>query len=145
MLNDPQRAKVTVAAGYDRIGDAYARLVEHGGMTVRGRYLQMLDQLLAPGARVVELGCGAASPMTATLAARFDVAALDISLRQLAKARGNAPAARLIRTDIARLPSPPLAPMPSPRSTPSRMSHALSMRCCSVRSIASCVRAASRC
>ena len=93
-----------MADGYDRIGDAYLRLVQHSGMDVRGRYLQMLADLIEPGGRIVELGCGAGTPMTAALAQRFDVVGVDISRNQLARASVNAPSARLVRSDISRLP-----------------------------------------
>ena len=101
---DNRQAKSIVAAGYDRITASYLRLVESGGMAVRDKYLALICERVPAGSRVVELGCGAGVPMTRALAGRYDVVALDISAGQLTHARANAPAARLLRADIACVP-----------------------------------------
>jgi ubiquinone/menaquinone biosynthesis C-methylase UbiE len=100
-MDDP---KTIVAAGYDRITDAYLRLVASSGPRVRDKYLAVTRDRVPDGARILELGCGAGVPMTRALSGRYDVVALDISANQLARARTNAPSARLTRADMTRLP-----------------------------------------
>ena len=94
--------RTIVASGYDAIAAAYARLVADMSPRVRDKYLGVVRDRVPRGARVLELGCGAGDPMA--LAGRYDVAAVDISRKQLALARTNAPAARLARADMTRLP-----------------------------------------
>ena len=97
--------KQIVASGYDRITEAYLRLVESmGGSHVREKYLQVLEERVAAGGRVLELGCGAGTPMTRALSARFRTLGIEISSKQLALARENAPLASLLRGDMVRLP-----------------------------------------
>jgi SAM-dependent methyltransferase len=102
MERDPRQV---VASGYDRITEAYLRLVESmGGSHVREKYLQVLAERAAAGGRVLELGCGAGTPMTKALSGRFRTTGLEISSNQLALARANAPLASLLRGDMVRLP-----------------------------------------
>ncbi|HET7924311.1 MAG TPA: methyltransferase domain-containing protein [Rhodanobacteraceae bacterium] len=96
--------RTIVASGYDAIAAAYGRLVADMSPRVRDKYLGVVRDRVPRGARVLELGCGAGDPMTRALAGRYDVAAVDISRKQLALARTNAPAARLARADMTRLP-----------------------------------------
>jgi SAM-dependent methyltransferase len=51
----------------------------------------------------MDLGCGAGEPITSALSHRSKVIALDISEAQLALARERAPAAVLVRADMAEL------------------------------------------
>lgn len=104
MPEDPKRV---VAAGYDAITDQYLRLVEAGGNRVRDKYLAVIHASVPAAARLLELGCGAGTPMTHDLSRTYDVAGLDISANQLARTRQNAPAARLVRGDMVHLPFPP--------------------------------------
>ncbi|MFI5179490.1 MAG: class I SAM-dependent methyltransferase [Vicinamibacterales bacterium] len=101
MKRDP---KQIVAGGYDRITKAYLRLVESMGPHVREKYLRALAESAPAGGRVLELGCGAGTPMTQALSARFRTIGLDISPNQLALARQYAPLASLLRGDMVRLP-----------------------------------------
>ena len=101
MERDP---KQIVASGYDRITKAYLRLVESSGSQVREKYLRTLAERVAAGGHVLELGCGAGTPMTQALSARFRTFGLEISPNQLALARQNAPLASLLRGDMVRLP-----------------------------------------
>jgi SAM-dependent methyltransferase len=101
MTDDP---KTVVAAGYDRITDAYLRLVASGAPRVREKYLAVIHDRLRAGARILELGCGAGMPMTRALSADYAVVGIEISANQLALARTNAPAAMLLRGDMTRLP-----------------------------------------
>lgn len=101
MERDP---KQIVASGYDRITEAYLRLVGSMGPHVREKYLRALAERVPAGGCVLELGCGAGTPMTQALSARFRTIGLEISPNQLALARQNAPLASLLRGDMVRLP-----------------------------------------
>lgn len=96
--------RAVVVTGYDRIGQAYLRLVESGGPRVRDKYLAIMREHVPAGARIIELGCGAGTPMTQALVPRYAMVALDISAAQLALARMQAPGAQLARADMVRLP-----------------------------------------
>ncbi len=97
--SDPKRI---VAAGYDRIAEAYLRWITEERSPIRQRYLALLMSRLSPGSRVLDLGCGAGVPVASTLATQHTVIGLDISARQLALARRHVLAARFVRGDIAR-------------------------------------------
>ena len=74
---------------------------------MRERYVGVLLQELPPGARVLELGCGAGVPIARALAQRFDVTGVDISARQIELARQHVPQARFVQADMAQLDLPP--------------------------------------
>ena len=67
----------------------------------RLHYLSLLLDRLAPGSRVVDLGCGAGVPSTALLAKRHRVVGIDISAAQLRLARDRVPSALLVRADLS--------------------------------------------
>lgn len=102
-LMDPN-PRAVVVRGYDRIGQAYLRLVESSGPRVRDKYLAIMREHVPASGRIIELGCGAGTPMTQALVSRYATIALAISGAQLALARLRAPAAQLARADMARLP-----------------------------------------
>ena len=52
----------------------------------RDRFLDLLMARLAPGGRVLDLGCGAGLPSTLRLSERFDVTGVDVSAEQLRRA-----------------------------------------------------------
>jgi SAM-dependent methyltransferase len=89
-----------VAAGYDALGVAYL----HWAAQIRGdprfAWLDDLIGRLAPGARVLELGCGAGIPCTRRLVERFGVTGVDISREQLRLARQFVPRAMFVRADM---------------------------------------------
>src|SRR5262249_19918841 len=67
------------------------------------------DQLLSrppAGARVLELGCGSGSPETRRLAQRFALTGVDISPRQVDRAREAVPEAEFICADFTELELP---------------------------------------
>lgn len=93
-----------VIEGYDGIALEYLELVKSMEATVRAKYLDMLIDLLSPGATVLELGCGAGVPMTRRLVDEgFKVTGVDISREQLALAEKNVPEADLILGDMTTL------------------------------------------
>lgn len=95
-----------VAASYDLVGDAYYRHYRTEPAEVVGRYESLfLDQIPAGGS-VLELGCGNGLPMTAKLAGRFEVTAVDVSRMQIEKARKNVPGPRYLCADMSTLVLP---------------------------------------
>ena len=95
------RRKEIVAAGYDRLADAYLEWGRNVTADPRERMLAAFTDRLRDGARVLDLGCGAGLPSTRDLARRFRVVGVDISPVQIGLARRNVPAAAFIEGDIA--------------------------------------------
>ena len=97
---DPKRI---VANGYDRIGEWYAKQAVEWRTEDRDRYTSLLMDSLPVGAELLDLGCGAGTPTTRILAQRLAVTGVDISARQIERAQGNVPNARLHRGDMTEL------------------------------------------
>jgi SAM-dependent methyltransferase len=105
-----RRQRALVRRGYDTISLAYR---SDGGEPASSsaedlsRYAGWaagLAALLRPGARVLDLGCGAGLPATRELTARgLRVIGVDFSAVQLRRARRLVPAARLVQADMAAL------------------------------------------
>ena len=96
-----------VRRGYDAISHAYRD--DEGRASTEtdeqtDRYASWIDELAAllrPGARVLDLGCGAGVPATKLLTERgFDVLGLDISAVQIERARQLVPAASFEQGDM---------------------------------------------
>lgn len=103
---DPKRI---VADGYDVIGDEYAKQVAESDQDDRQRYTRVFVDSLPSGSRVLDLGCGAGLPTTIRLAERFRVTGVDISERQISRARWNVPNATFVHADMASVDFPPAA------------------------------------
>jgi cyclopropane fatty-acyl-phospholipid synthase-like methyltransferase len=103
-LIDP---KGLVAAGYDAIAERYFAWSCIRPSPVRKRYLALADALIPSGADVLELGCGAGIPMTATLARGRRLTGVDISAIQIGLARTNVPSATFIQADLTTLDPAP--------------------------------------
>jgi SAM-dependent methyltransferase len=101
---DPTRI---VAAGYDAIAERYLEWSALRPSAARLRYLTLADELIPAGADVLELGCGAGIPMTATLAAGRNLTGVDISGVQIGLARANVPSATFVEADLTTLDLPP--------------------------------------
>ena len=114
MESDPvaerARQRALVRRGYDTIslayrsddGDAAASSAED--VSRYAGWVAELAGLLRPGARVVDLGCGAGIPATRELADReLRVLGVDFSAVQLRRAQRLAPAARFVQADMAML------------------------------------------
>jgi SAM-dependent methyltransferase len=99
-----------VRRGYDAVSLAYrsddGQAGTGSGENV-GRYAGWVGELAAllrPGARVLDLGCGAGVPATRELADHgLQVLGVDISAVQVGRARRLVPAARLVQADMATL------------------------------------------
>jgi SAM-dependent methyltransferase len=96
-----------VETGYDAMAQQYLDYLEATpGEDPRLRFLAELQDRLADGSDVVDLGCGAGEPGTRLLAERHSVLGVDVSGAQLALAAENVPTARLLRTDFSKLDLP---------------------------------------
>ena len=107
--NDDERAsrRDLVRRGYDAISHAYrsddgaanAGTDEHTDNYER--WVDELAQLLAPSAKILDLGCGAGVPATRRLAKKnFEVLGLDISAVQIERARQLVPGATFEQADM---------------------------------------------
>lgn len=95
--------KALVQHGYDQCAAAYET-------ARRGQASPELDLLmgrLAPGARILDVGCGAGVPVAQRLAERFHVTGVDISGEQVRRARVNVPTSEFIQGDILSVDFPP--------------------------------------
>ena len=100
------RQRRLVRRGYDAVSGAYRD--DDGrsaGTEDTSRYAGWAAELaerLRPGARVLDLGCGAGIPATRELADRgLQVIGVDFSAAQLHRARRLVPEARLVQADMA--------------------------------------------
>jgi SAM-dependent methyltransferase len=100
---DPRRV---VAAGYDAMAERYLAWSDLRPSVARLRYLALAQDLIPLGADVLDLGCGAGIPMTATLAAGRTMTGVDISATQIELARANVPAATFVHADLTTLELP---------------------------------------
>ncbi len=96
-----------VADGYDAIGETFAAWREEAVGDPRREWEDELVSRLADGARVLELCCGGGAPETKRLAERFQVTGVDISPRQVERARAAVPRAEFRCADITELDLPP--------------------------------------
>ena len=95
-----------VSEGYDAIGETFAEWRERIVGDPRDEWAEDLASRLQEGARVLELGCGSGSPETRRLAHRFAVTGVDISPRQVERARAAIPEASFIVADLTELELP---------------------------------------
>ena len=100
---DPKRI---VAQGYDQIAERYAAWTGSATGEPRERYVDLLEQLLPSGSRVLDLGCGTGALATTRLARRFAVTGVDLSGRSIALARRNLPEATFLHADMTALDLP---------------------------------------
>ena len=95
-----------VADGYDAIGETVASWREEIVGDPRHEWEDDLAARLEPGARVLELGCGGGTPETRRLAERFALTGVDISPRQVERARAGIPQAEFVCADFTELELP---------------------------------------
>jgi len=94
--------KQTVEAGYDELAPRFGEWAARVEGDPWERFLDELTGRLAPGARVLDLGCGNGQKI-ARLADRFEVMGVDISEEQLRLARAEIPQAEFVHADLAEL------------------------------------------
>jgi SAM-dependent methyltransferase len=95
-----------VADGYDTIGETFAAWREEAVGDPRREWEDKLVSRLNDGARVLELGCGGGSPQTKRLAQQFALTGVDISPRQVERARAAVPDAEFLCADFTELELP---------------------------------------
>ncbi|MGI8416644.1 MAG: class I SAM-dependent methyltransferase [Nakamurella sp.] len=95
-----ENPRAIVETGYDAMADEYLTYIANIIGDPRAKFLAMLDQRLAPGSDVLDLGCGAGTPSSAQLATRHHVLGIDISAAQILRARQNVPSARFEKGDF---------------------------------------------
>jgi SAM-dependent methyltransferase len=95
-----------VADGYDAMGETFAAWREEIVGDPRRAWEDELAARLEPGARLLELGCGGGTPETKRLAERFAVTGVDISPRQVERARAAIPEAEFVCADFTELELP---------------------------------------
>ena len=95
-----------VADSYDAMGETFAAWREEIVGDPRREWEDDLATRLPDGARVLELGCGAGTPETKRLAERFAVTGVDISPRQVERARAAIPEAEFLCADLTELELP---------------------------------------
>jgi SAM-dependent methyltransferase len=98
--------KQIVAAGYDAMAERYLAWSDLRPSAARLRALDLARELIPLGTDVLDLGCGAGIPMTATLAQGRRVTGVDISASQIALARDNVPSATFIQADVTTVDLP---------------------------------------
>ncbi len=97
-MSDPRTE--LVGAGYDAMIDRWESWAGSIHDDPRHEWSAELTARLRPGARVLELGCGGGTRETRELAATFQLTGIDISERQLARARERAPRGDFRRDDF---------------------------------------------
>ena len=95
MSDDP---KQVVAGGYDAIAERYAEWAASFDSPAM-EWLHKLQARLEDGAHVLELGCGGGGPASRALAERHRLLGVDISPRQIERARARVPAATFVCAD----------------------------------------------
>ena len=95
-----------VAEVYDQIGDVFAEWRTRIVDDPRREWEDELVSRLEKGARLLELGCGAGTPETKRLAQLFRLTGVDISPRQVERARAAIPAADFLCADFTELELP---------------------------------------
>jgi SAM-dependent methyltransferase len=101
-MTDP-RTQI-VADGYDEMAESFVEWRDRIVGDERDRWRMELTSRLAPGARILELGCGDGTPDARLLDAEgFAVTGVDISAEQVARARAHVPGARFVQSDFTEL------------------------------------------
>jgi SAM-dependent methyltransferase len=95
-----------VADGYDAMSETFAAWREEIVGDPRRAWEDELAAWLEPGARLLELGCGGGTPETRRLAERFAVTGVDISPRQVERARAAIPEAEFVCANFTELELP---------------------------------------
>lgn len=95
--------KQLVRRGYDLASHAYRADTFELARTGYAHWLARLERRLAPGSRVLDLGCGNGVPVARELAKRHRVTGVDLSAVQIERARALVPGATFVCDDMAAL------------------------------------------
>ena len=91
-----------MARGYDAIAERYADWAASFESPTM-RWVEKLLARLEDGSKVLELGCGGGRPATQRLAGRHELLAVDISAKQVDRARERVPNATFRQADATEL------------------------------------------
>ena len=97
-MTDP---KTLVREGYDRASHAYRGDKFEFSRSGYAYWVGQLEPHLAPGARVLDLGCGNGVPVSRELSQRFRVTGVDLSPVQIERARVLVPRASFVCADMS--------------------------------------------
>jgi SAM-dependent methyltransferase len=93
-----------VRDGYDRASHAYrGDALELGARSGYAHWLRRIERRLAPGSRILDLGCGNGIPVARELVKRHRVTGLDLSLVQVRRARALVPEALFVCADMTQV------------------------------------------
>lgn len=108
-MSDAGRYQVDlVRIGYDAVSERYRG--DHDRPSAYGAWLQALTARLPAHADVLDLGCGCGVPVSRELGGlRHRVVGVDVSDRQIERARRLAPQARFLRADATEVSFPDAA------------------------------------
>lgn len=104
MLNDVENSKAIVRRGYDRVSRAYRADDADDGEY--GSWLDLLEERIGAGSRVLDLGCGCGIPVARRLARRYAVTGVDLSPVQIERARELVQGATFVCADMSTLRFP---------------------------------------
>jgi SAM-dependent methyltransferase len=104
-MSDPRT--LVVGAGYDAMIDTWEAWAAQIDDDPRAAWAEDLASRLSGDARVLELGCGGGTRETSFLASRFELTGVDLSERQLERARERVPHATFVHGDFTALERPP--------------------------------------
>lgn len=102
-MTSADEARRIVIDGYARASHAYRGDVFPLEGSRYAHWLARFATGLAPGARVLDAGCGNGLPVALELAKRFDVTGVDLSPVQVERARALVPAARFVCADMTNI------------------------------------------
>jgi cyclopropane fatty-acyl-phospholipid synthase-like methyltransferase len=95
-----KESKDLVAAGYDIASAAYNATRDSTREFDYRAWLEPICREIAPGAQVLDLGCGCGVPASRILAERFAVTGVDISPVQIGQAQPLVPQAKFVVDDM---------------------------------------------
>jgi cyclopropane fatty-acyl-phospholipid synthase-like methyltransferase len=100
-VSDPRTA--LVGAGYDAMIDTWESWSGQISDDPRHDWTAHIASRREPGSAVLELGCGGGTRETRTLADRFELTGIDLSERQLERARERVPNATFVHGDLTEI------------------------------------------
>lgn len=96
-----RNAKIAVRDGYDKIADTWAQDPFPGDYL--RPWLSRLVEGLAPGGRILDLGCGSGNPEVVPLSSAYRLVGFDLSRSLLGHASRRMPEADLVEADLGSL------------------------------------------